>query len=298
MEEVVIYYIIGILVSLLPIYLLLGLGPKRTVHRGIFFIIGLGTAALAGGILYLIAIDQRFPMYEPGDVIPNIARSGLAGIVEELIRYPGILVAQFAAIQYFSRKGTTIEEELMETDMVINSKFVGENATTIFDPHGMGAYFGVGYGLGETIVFYIWNRIVLIREQYFEFDPMVEIQDITFRVTAVMAHTALTYLAMAITTKKSYWRVTISLHVGVNVLNKIYEILAPNPASNIVMVIFTRFSLVVIAYFFLRPRVRYQSPMVLFLLLVVLMLAVILLSTFLFLLTSLLTDVPIRALPT
>jgi hypothetical protein len=298
MEEVIVYYIIGILVSLLPIYLLLGLGPKRTRHRGIFFIIGLGTAALAGGILYLISIDERFPMYNPSDLIPNIARVGLAGIVEELLRYPGILIAQIAAIRYFERKGTTVEEELINSDVVVDSRFVGEGATSIFDPHGMGAYFGVGYGLGETIVFYIWNRIVLIREEIYDFVLIVEVQDIVFRITAVMAHTALTYLALAITSKKSYWRVTISLHVSVNIINKIFEELAPNYAARLVMVMFTRFSLVLITYFFLRPRVRYQSPMVLFFLLVILMLSVILLSTFLLLLSNLLTGVPIETLPT
>lgn len=272
MVQVVLLNILGILLVLSPIILLLIIGPETSPRRLIYGITGLTTASIIGGILYSISLDTAIQWQSQWQ--GRLARELFAALVEEIIRYPGILIAQYLAIKFLTSNQSTDEE------IVAESRYVEGDFTTIIDPHGMGMFFGVGYGMGEAFAFYIIPTIMEIIHGDATFIVAEESTRILLRVTAVMAHIALTYLAMAITSQRGFWRLTILLHMSSNGANRIFTELAPNLTSTIVFGVFTRFAIVFTVYFLLRPKIRYLSPAVLIFFLVVVFLLVILISTF------------------
>ncbi|MHA2503924.1 MAG: hypothetical protein ACXAE3_13775 [Candidatus Kariarchaeaceae archaeon] len=275
--------ILGISIVCLPVVVLLLFGPEPNKRHLSYGIVGLVVAGIIGVILYFFAADARFNFPTPWH--SRLARDVTAAVVEELVRYPGILFAEFFTLTYILKEKSTPTVEDAEPSLM--SRFITGEFTKITDPHGMGLYFGVGYGMGEAIVFYIVPTIIEIIQGEAEFNVGPEVLQIALRVTAVMAHVGLTYLAMAITTNRGYWRVTVLLHLSANTINRIFQEFAPNDASTIVFGMFTRFAIVVIAYYLLLPRIRYLSPAVLVLILVTLFLLAILLSTILALLIGL-----------
>ena len=275
-----------------PVILLLTIGPKVTEKRILYFLFGGISAAFTGGLLFLIGINTRFPNLS--EIVVKVIGVGFAGIVEEILRYPAILVTQLIIVKILANRVIDqSDNETITTERNI-TKFVDDDFTKIKDPHGMGLFFGFGWGFYETIAFYIYPRILLIAQQIPDYELSLEITEIFFRITGIIAHTALTYLAMAITINKIFWRITILCHFAVNTINVFFDILTPNTAADTVVASFTRFSLVLITYFLLRPRIRYQSPALLLYLLVALFLLVILVSTIIVLLVIMLTNNRLR----
>ena len=244
------------------------------------------TVSIIGGLLYIIAIDERFPWQSSYQ--GRLARDVLAALTEELIRYPAIVVTQNLVGRL-----NLHDTEILQLQP---SHYVEGQFTTILDPHGMGMFFGTAYGLGETVAFYVYPTVKELILGTADFPVGQELTNLLFRITAVMAHITLTYLAMAITSQRGFWRVTIILHLLSNVSNRLFIESAANEYATIVFVVFTRFAIVLIGYFLLRPRVRYLSPAVLIFLLVTLFLLVVLISTFIALLVGLITANILRPL--
>lgn len=268
-----IYYLISFIIVLLPLYLALLIGPKPNSARLIYMSTGLVFASLVGLFLYLTSIDEKFS--NPDSLLASIIRVSLAGLSEELVRYPAIIIAQYLGKRYTGK----------------NKKFEGEikfQWTDIGDPHGIGIYFGVGWGFAETIGFYI-RPLYLDASNDIEWNFALHFVQILYRITAVMAHVALTYIALVITANRSFYRLTIGLHIGVNIVNEVFAVMSPHDdvlldPTVILVALFSRFSLVLFAYFILRPKVRYFSPAVIIFLQVVMFLGFVLIGTFIYLL--------------
>ena len=267
-----ILYILGLIIVFVPVYLLVWIGPNPTRDRWLYFFIGLFFAAIAGLALYWINLDVRLNPENPQVLWARLSRASLAGFLEELIRYPALLIANHYGRRLISKSG----EVLLKVN---SSQTVW---TRIPDPHGLGMYFGVGWGLAETFGFYIYPKYLAYMDGV-EWQISDHILPLIYRITAVMAHTALTYLAMIITINKGFYRLTMIVHIGSNVVNEIFAVLTTTESSSILVIIFTRFSIVVIAYFFLRPKVRYLSPALLLLIEIILFLLFILIGSFVYL---------------
>lgn len=275
MDQDLLLTLLGFLIVLTPVFLLFTIGPQVTKRRWIFAGTGITIVALIGIILYALSIDTLVGW--PNAFTGRLMRDLTAAFTEELIRYPGLLLAQKLALRWVPDGDT-------ETVLQLNPGYIQGEFTTIEDPHGMALFFGTFYGMGETVVFYMVPRV----QDYIEGDLLFfwanEVIDWGLRITAVMAHIALTYLAMAITSQRGYWRTTILLHMAANAANRIFTELAANVFSDLVFTMYTRFAIVTVAYFLLRPRIRYMSPAVLVLVLVTLFLLIILIGTFIALL--------------
>ena len=280
-----ILYILGLIIVFTPVYLLVWIGPNPTRDRWLYFFTGLFFAAIAGLALYWIDLDVRLNPENPQVLWARLSRVSLAGFLEELVRYPALLVANHYGRRLLNKSGE-----------VLLKKNTSQTAwTRIPDPHGLGMYFGVGWGLAETFGFYIYPKYLAYMNGV-EWQLSNHILPIIYRITAVMAHTALTYLAMIITINKGFWRLTMIVHIGSNLVNEIFSVLTSIESASIVVIIFTRFSIVAIAYFFLRPRVRYLSPALLLLIEIILFLLFILIGSFIYLFyvifTAGIVDVP------
>ena len=262
-------YLISVVAVFIPLYLLVLLGPSPNKQRWIYLITGLFFASMIGMVLFLINLDDRLSPNNPDVLWARTSRVSLAGLLEELTRYPALLIA-----------------------LKLGKKQVDNNSTTergwtkIVDPHGLGLYFGVGWGLAETFGFYLWP-LLQDYQNGVEWEFINHIIPITYRITAVMAHTALTYLAMIITINRGFYKFTIILHMSTNIVNEVFSVLSSLDAATTLVVIFTRFSIVAIVYFFMRPRVRYITPALLFLIEVILFLFFILLGSIIYLIVNL-----------
>lgn len=269
----VILYILGLVIVSFPIALALLIGPKPNKERLIYMVTGFIVASFVGFILVLINLKTKFS--NPESTIAVVSTYALAGFAEEVFRYPAILLAIFLGKRY-----TPIREVIIDQDEKLNW-------LKIKDPHGIGIYFGVGWGYFETIVYYFYPVFQdFITGQ--EWIMVEHLQPVAYRVTAVMAHVALTYLAMIITINRSFYRFTILLHVGVNTINNLFDVIAPSVPAKIMFVIFSRFALTVIVYYLLRPKARFLSPAVLLLIEVLLFLLFIILGSLVFLISMLL----------
>lgn len=241
-------YLVGLIISFIPVILVYTIGPDISKKRVIYMIIGIISAVLVGNLVILIGIRSNFS--DPNSLIADISLGSLSGFLEELFRYPFLIIAQAIAHKLGKQK---------DGDEELKLKW-----TKVDDPHGIAIYFGVGWGMFETILYYVkpsYDSYINGEEWIF----INEIQPLSFRITGVMAHVALTYLALIITVNRSFYRFSITVHIGVNIANEIFSYLAPNFVANVLFLIFSRFSLLVVVYYMLRPRVRYLTPALLLL---------------------------------
>ncbi len=273
MLERTILYLLSFVLVISPIYLALLLGPKVNKERSIYFLLGLAFRGLVALMQYIISIEQQFD--NPESAIAFLSRVTLSGILEELIRYPAIIIAQYIGFRFLIWRSADNNEKSLKLEW-----------SNLKDPHGMGIYFGVGWGIAETIGFFI-KPLYEAYQEGVAWDISDHIFAIIIYVTGVMAHVALTYLSMVISVNRGFYRFTIGLHVGVNFINAIFSedvgLVPPNNAANTLIVLFTRFSIVLCAYFLLRPRARYLSPAVLLFLQVMMFLGFLTIGTIIFL---------------
>ncbi|MCE7737548.1 MAG: hypothetical protein GPJ54_21845, partial [Candidatus Heimdallarchaeota archaeon] len=230
------------------IILVYTIGPDISKKRVIYMIIGIISAVMVGSLVIFIDIRSKFS--DPNLLIADISLGTLTGFLEELFRYPFLIFAQAIALRLGKQKDGYKELKL--------------KWTKVDDPHGIAIYFGVGWGMFETILYYIkpsYDSYINGEEWIF----VDEIQPLSFRITGVMAHVALTYLALIITVNRSFYRFSITVHIGVNIANVIFTHIAANFIADVLFLLFSRFSLVVIVYYMLRPKVRYLTPALLLL---------------------------------
>lgn len=243
-------YLVGLIIAFIPVILVYTIGPDISKKRIIYMIIGIISAILVGNLVILIGIRSNFS--DPNSLIADISLGSLTGFLEELFRYPFLIFAQAIALRLGKQK---------DGDEELKLKW-----TKVEDPHGIAIYFGVGWGMLETILYYVkpsYDSYINGEEWIF----INEIQPLSFRITGVMAHVALTYLALIITVNRSFYRFSITIHIGVNIANVISTHITAeqNFVAHVLFLLFSRFSLVVIVYYMLRPKVRYLTPALLLL---------------------------------
>ncbi|MCY3410464.1 MAG: hypothetical protein INQ03_02400 [Candidatus Heimdallarchaeota archaeon] len=257
-------FIVGIIVVSLPIFAVITLGPTVNKERLLYMMTGFASASFIGLLLSILNIKA----FIDHALLQELAVHNASAITEELIRFPSLLIAEYLALKYVCRQE------------------INTLPTTFRDHHGLGLYFGVGYGYIETIVYYIYPNLKNIINGT-EGDILAEIQPWLYRITAIGAHIALTYLAMAITQNRHFYKFTIGLHMSFNTANVLFLYITPNFQAEVLWVLFSRIALVIIVYFMLRPRMRYITPAILLLIEVVMFLFFVLIGTFLFLLSEL-----------
>ncbi len=277
----IILYLLGIILASIPVILLFTIAPEYNRERITYFIVGFVGASFVGLLLLIINITEFFD--KPDSAIARITHGALAAFLEEVIRYPSILLAQIIAFKYIYKEiikyNSSIDTELSEIKKLEWLK--------IKDPHGMAIYFGVGWGMVETVYYYYIDTVKeMIRGEEWIFTD--HLQAVSYRITAVMAHVALTYLAMIITVNRGFYRFSIFLHMGANVINIIFEYMTPSFEAQMLFVIFSRFALVVIIFYLLTPKARYLTPALLLLILTLMFLLFILLGTLIYLIALLL----------
>ncbi|MHA2404637.1 MAG: hypothetical protein ACXADH_16680, partial [Candidatus Kariarchaeaceae archaeon] len=273
------FYTLGLLLVSSPIFIIFIFGPKANKSRLVYLCCGFGMRGFVAGLQYLLMVEERLsgPF---GEFLANITSVSVAAILEEIIRYPSIILAQYLGLRFM-----TSDIEIMKSEEIVDVDWMERE-----DPHGMGMYFGLGWGFAETIGFYFSPSIQDFMNEV-NWEAGIHILAISVYVTGVMAHIALTYIAMVISVNRGFYRFTIGLHVVVNIVNETFtaaneqSVLSANEESNLLMVLFTRFSIVLCAYFLLRPRARYLSPAVLLFLQVLMFIGFVIIGTFIFLLT-------------
>lgn len=260
-----------------PIFIIFLFGPKADNCRLVYLFCGFGMRGVVAGLQYILMVEER--LNEPlGEFFASVTSVSVAAILEELIRYPSIILAQYLGLRVL-----TSDKELTRDENIVDMDWMDRK-----DPHGMGLYFGLGWGFAETIGFYFSPAIQDFMNEV-TWDASTHILAISVYVTGVMAHIALTYIAMVISVNRGFYRFTIGLHLGVNIVNEIFataneqSVLAANEQSNNLMVLFTRFSIVLCAYFLLRPRARYLSPAVLLFFQVLMFIGFVIIGTFIYL---------------
>ncbi len=262
-------YLLGFIFSLIPFFLLLFIGPNPNKRNIIYITVGIIGYLFVGIILVIVNLDHRINPEAPWKLIPRLSRNIFAAIMEETFRYPFILIA-YKFANKITKGGNNVSREW----------------TTFPDPNAFALYFGMGWGLPETFSLYIYPATLdyLSGKEWIIWQHILPI---IYRITAVLAHIALTYIAMIITVNRGFWRITMLVHVLSNAINAIYFTLANSDESRAIVILFTRFSIYTVAYFIVRPKVRYISPAILFLIQVIIFLFFVLVATFIYLMSLL-----------